>query len=80
MLENKSPQILRECVNSYVGYLCNERVIACIIVERDPNENQETKAADNNVIDIITPALNATLREVPMLGLEHGPYVNMDGL
>ena len=36
-LKNKSPQIARECMSSYVGYLRDERIIAHVIVERDSN-------------------------------------------
>ena len=34
MLENKSSQIARDYMSSYVGYLCDERTIAHVIVER----------------------------------------------
>ena len=37
MLKNKSPQIARECMSSYVGYLHNERIIAYVVVERVSN-------------------------------------------
>ena len=37
MLKNKSPQITRGSVSSYVGYLRDERIIAHVIVERVPN-------------------------------------------
>jgi len=32
---------------------------------------KQTKIADNNLIDIIMPALKTNLREVPVLGVEH---------
>ena len=70
MLKNKSPQIAREYMSSYVEYLCNERIISYVIVECDSNEKQIFKAADNNVTGVTTPALNTNLREVPMLGIE----------
>jgi len=38
VLENKSPQIARECMSSYVGYLHDERIISYVIVERISNE------------------------------------------
>ena len=44
MLKNKSPQIARMSMISYVGYLCNERVISYVIVERDSNEKQVNKS------------------------------------
>ena len=57
-------------MSSYVGYLCNKRIIAYVIVERNSNEKQTTKAVDNNAMDIIMPAENTTVKEVPMLGVE----------
>ena len=41
-------------MSSYVGYLHDERIISYVIVERDSNENQAKKAADNNMIDVST--------------------------
>ena len=38
-----------------------------IIVKRDSNKKQIFKAADNNVIDFTMPALQTTLRVMPML-------------
>jgi len=37
MLKNKSPQIARECIGSYVGYIRDERIIAHVIVKRVSN-------------------------------------------
>ena len=51
---NKSPRIARECMSSHVGYLRNECIISHVIVERDSNEKQDSKAANNNVIYIYT--------------------------
>ena len=61
---------MRACMSSYVGYRHDERIIACVIVNRDSNEKQIFKAADNNGIDVTTSALRTTLREIPMLGVE----------
>ena len=33
-------------------------------------KSKQMKAADNNVMVVSTPALDTTLREMPMLGLE----------
>jgi len=46
------------------------RTIAYNIVNRDSNEKRVWKVPDNIVIDVTTPALNITLREMPMLGIE----------
>ena len=46
------------------------RTIAYDIVNRDSNEKQVFKAGDNIVIDVTTPALNTSQREMPMLGIE----------
>jgi len=37
MLTNKSPQIARECMSSYVGYLRKQRITAHVIVEHVSN-------------------------------------------
>ena len=34
-----------ECASSYVGYRHNERIIACVIVNRDSNEKQDAKSS-----------------------------------
>jgi len=70
MLEIKSFQITRESVSSSVGYRFDDRTIACVIVNRDSNEKQVLKAGDNTVIDVTTPALKTSQREMPMLGIE----------
>ena len=44
--------------------------IAYDIVNRDSNEKQVFKAGDNIVIDVTSPALNTSQREMPMLGIE----------
>ena len=43
-------------------------------------KSKQTKAAENNVIYVLTPALNTTLREMPRLGLNGSLYVDTDGL
>jgi len=67
-------------MSSYAGYPTDERIISYIIVECNSNEKQTYKAADNNVMDVFLSALNTTLREVPMLGVNVGPHVDTDGL
>ena len=52
MLKNKSPQIARMSMSSYVGYLRDERIISSVIVERDSKQNQ--KAGNNNMINVCT--------------------------
>jgi len=37
MLKNKRPQIARECMSSYVGYLRKQRITAHVIVEHVSN-------------------------------------------
>ena len=66
----KSSQIARECMSSSVGYRSTDHTIASVIVNRDSNEKQVFKAGDNNVIDVTSPALNTSQREMPMLGIE----------
>ena len=46
------------------------RTIPYDIVNRDSNEKEVFKAGDNIVIDVTTPALNTSQREMPMLGIE----------
>ena len=43
-------------MSSYIEYLRDKRIISYVIVERDSNENQTFKTADNNdnVIDVVT--------------------------
>ena len=50
--------------------LIQNRTIAYDIVNRDSNEKQVFEAGDNNVIDVTTPALNTSQREMPMPGIE----------
>ena len=57
-------------MSSYIGYLNDEHTIACVIVNYDLNEKRILKVPDNNVIDVTTPALNTSQREMPMLGIE----------
>ena len=65
MLENKKLSV-RD-----VGYRNDKCIIAYVIMNRDSNEKQIFIAADNNVIHVTTPALYTTLREMPMMGVEH---------
>ena len=59
---------MRKWSSSYVGYRNNKRIIACAIVNRDSNEKEDKKVlADNNVMDVLTPALRK-LTEMPMMG------------
>ena len=58
-------------MSSSIGYQNDKCIIAYIIVDCDSNEKRIFKAGDNNVIDVTTPALIITLREMPMLGVEH---------
>ena len=58
-------------MSSYVGYQYDERTIACVIVDRDLNEKQDSEAAHNNVIDVCNLHFDTPLREVPKLGLVH---------
>ena len=45
-------------------------MIAYDIVNRDLNEKRVLKVPDNNLIDVNSPALNTSQREMPMLGIE----------
>ena len=82
MSKNKSPQIARECTRSYVGYLRDKRIIPHVIVERVSNmKSKQTKAVDNSVMNVTTPALNTSQRKIPQCsGLNVGPHIDMDGL
>ena len=61
---------MRKCSSSYVGYRHDERIIACVFVNRDSNEKQVLKVLDNNnVMGVLMPALHK-LKEMPMLGFE----------
>ena len=57
-------------MSSSVGYQFDDRTIVCVIVNRDSYEKQGFKAGDNIVIDVTTPALNTSQKEMPMLGIE----------
>ena len=46
------------------------RTIAYDIVNCDSNEKQVFRAGDNIVIDVTTPALDTSRREMLMLGIE----------
>ena len=46
------------------------RTIAYDIVNRDSNEKQVFKAGDNSVIDVTSPTLDISQREMPMLGIK----------
>ena len=71
MLENKKLSD-REIMYQFLCRIpIQNRTIACVIVNRDSNEKRVFKAGDNNVIDVTTPALNTSQREVPMLGIKH---------
>jgi len=62
---------MRECTGSYVVYRHDERITACVIVNRDSNEKQDDESSwRNNVIDVLTPALHTTPRVMTMLRLE----------
>ena len=61
---------MRKCSSSYVGYRNDERIIACAIMDCDSNEKEDYEVlADNNVMDVLTPALHK-LKEMPMLGFK----------
>ena len=70
MLENKKLSD-REIMYQFLRRIpIQNHTIACVIVNRDSNEKQVFKAGDNIVIDVTTPALNTSQREMPMLGIE----------
>ena len=70
MLENKKLSD-RERVYEFLHRIpIQNRTIACVIMNHDSNEKQVFKAGDNNVIDVTTPTLNTSQREMPMLGIE----------
>ena len=52
MLKNKSSQIARMIMSSYVGYIRNEHTIAYDIVEQNLIQNRAGEAGDNNVIGV----------------------------
>ena len=70
MLENKKLSD-REIMYQFLRRMSiQNRTIAYHIVNRDSNEKQVFKAGDNNVLDVTSPALNTTQREMPMLGIK----------
>ena len=70
MLENNKLSD-RERVYQFLRRIqIQNRTIAYDIVNRDSNEKQVSKAGDNIVIDVTSPALNTYQREMPMLGIE----------
>ena len=70
MLENKKLSD-REIMYQFLRrILIKNRTIAYDIVNRDSNEKRVLKVPDNIVIDVTTPALNTSQREMPMLGIE----------
>ena len=70
MLENKKLSDRDIPYQFLCRILIQNLTIAYNIVNRDSNEKQVFKAGDNNVIDVTSPALNTSQREMPMLGIE----------
>ena len=67
MLENKKLSD-REIMYQFLRRIpIQNRTIAYDIVNRDSNEKQVFKAGDNIMIDVTSPALNTSQREMPML-------------
>ena len=70
MLENKKLSD-RKIMYQFLGRIpIQNRTIAQVIVNRESNEKEVFKVGDNIVIDVTTPALNTSQREMPMLGIE----------
>ena len=70
MLENKKLSD-REIMYQFLCRIpIQNRMIAYDIVNRDSNEKRVLKVPDNIVIDVTTPTLNTSQREIPMLGIE----------
>jgi len=70
MLENKKLSD-REKIYKFLRRIpIQNRTIAYDIVNRDSYEKQVFKAGDNIVIDVTSPALNTSQREIPMLGIK----------
>ena len=70
MLENKKLSD-RKIIYQFLGRIpIQNRTIAQVIVNRESNEKEVFKVGDNIVIDVTTPALNTSQREMPMLGIE----------
>ena len=70
MLENKKLSDRERRYQFLRRIPIQNRTIASVIVNRDSNEKRIFKAGDNIVIDVTTPALNTTQREMPMLEIE----------
>ena len=70
MLENKKLNDHKIMYQFLHRIPIQNRTIAYDIVNRDLNEKRVLKVPDNNVIDVTTPALNTSQREMPMLGIE----------
>ena len=70
MLENKKLSDRKIMYQFLRRIPIQNRTIACVSLNRDSNEKQVFKAGDNIVIDVITPALNTSQREMTMLGIE----------
>ena len=70
MLENKKLSDRKILYQFLRRIPIQNRTIAYDIVNRDSNEKRILKVPDNNVMDVVTPALNTTQREMPMLGIE----------
>ena len=60
----------QDCERTYEFLRRIPKQILYVIVYRDSNEKQDSKAADNNVMDITTPVLHTTQRVMPMLEVE----------
>ena len=70
MLENKKLSDRERRYQFLRRIPIQNHTIAYDIVNRDSNEKQVFKVPDNNVIDVTSPALNTSQREMPMLGIE----------
>ena len=70
MLENKKLSD-REILYQFLRMIpIQNRTIAYDILNRDANEKRVSKVPDNIVIDVTTPTLNTSQREMPMMGIE----------
>ena len=70
MLENRKLSD-REIVYQFLRRIPIQiRTIAYDIVNRNSNEKQVFKVPDNNVIDVTSPALDTSQREMPILGIK----------
>jgi len=70
MLENKKLTDRKILYQFLRRIPIQNHTIAYDIVKCDTNKKQVFKAGDNNVMDMTTPALNTSQREMPMLGIE----------